>query len=163
MKILTITMVLLFMLSFSFAQSSRHSDAYNLFGTTRTILQGTGGYKYFVLTDADTATSVEDVLANGRDGSIRISVMCDTTSGSTKVYVDVGLKIGEFGSAARNIAWHTGVDSLEASDDGTAITIELSDFTWNDDPPSGFYYRLRQTGTQVNRIAFSRYIWYPLK
>ena len=160
---LTITMVLLFMLSLSFGQSSRHSDAKNLFGSTETILQGSGGYKYFILTNADTATSTQDVLSGGRDGSVRLSVMCDTTSGTTLVYVDIGLRIGEFGTDARSIAWHNAVDSLEVADDGTAITIELSDFTWNDDPPGGFYYRFRQTGTQVNRIALSRYIWYPLK
>jgi len=163
MKMLTITMVLLFTMSFSFGQSSRLSDAKNLFGSTETILKDANGVNYFVLTNADTATSTQDVLANGRDGSVRLSIMCDTTSGTTKVLIDVGLRIGEFGTDARSIEWHNSLDSCVVADDGTAKTIELSDYTWNDDPPGGFYYRLRQTGTQVNRISVTRYIWYSLK
>lgn len=155
-----IKFLMLFVLAGSLmAQESLEKNVTLLFPDS-TATRDSNGMYYITLNDADTVTSGIDVVSDGRRGNIRLSALVDTTSGSTKVYIDLGVRVFSEGTTStRNVKWFV-LDSLEASDDGVPITKQLSeDFSHISDPGIGYYYRLRQTGTQVNRIYFSRIVF----
>jgi len=124
----------------------------NYAGVTETVTYSSTEGRQITVTDADTLETIE--FTECGIGNERISVMLDTTSGTTKVYVDLALKVGNFGTSARSYEYTT-IDSLDHTNDGVAkqIFINGSDTAVYTSPANSWHLRFRQTGTQVNRLG----------
>lgn len=154
----SLIIVLLFAFGLTAQNVNKSYDTKLLFGSvankitnaTETVTySATEGYQVTV-TNADTLYSLE--FTECGIGNERVSAMIDTTSGTTKVYIDLGLKVGNFGTNARSYEYTT-LDSLVASNDGTAKQIFINpDVTQYTSPANSWHIRVRQTGTQVNRL-----------
>ena len=142
-----------------FAQKTIGFPTETLFSSETTTADANGAY-YLTLTNADTATSDLQVFSNEFDGSGRISAIVDTTSGTTKVYFEMGLKVGAFGTDARDYTWNM-LDSIEVAEEGAVQTWELPDYNWYDSAVEGYKVRVRQAGTQVNRVYVNDIKFYP--
>lgn len=155
MKLLKMLILIVVITGTIFAQESLEKNTELLF-TDSTATRDANGMYYITLVNADTVTSGFDVAAEGKTVNMRLNALLDTTSGTTLIFIDLGIRVFSEGTVStRNTIW-TMVDSLIAGDDGTPITIPLS--TTIVDPGIGYYYRLRQTGTQTNRVYISRIV-----
>lgn len=158
----SLIIVLLFAFGLMAQNVNKSYDTKLLFGSvankitnaTETVTyNATEGYQVTV-TNADTLYSLE--FTECGIGNERISAMIDTTSGTTKVYIDLGLKVGNFGTAARSYEY-TVLDSLTDANDGTAkqILLNSDNFSVYESPANSWHLRVRQTGTQVNRLGMN--------
>ncbi|MCK5018355.1 MAG: hypothetical protein KAS32_14955 [Candidatus Peribacteraceae bacterium] len=154
--------LLMFMCLSLSAQKAIERDAASLFVTADSLTIDANGISYLQMTNADTFTSRLEVLSDGRSGSTRITVLIDTTSGTTKRFLECGLKVGSFGTDAKDYIYNM-VDSLVAADAGVAQTYELPDYSWWDSPVAGYVWRLRGVGTQNNQVYVTQTCYYPNK
>lgn len=153
--------VLILILSFSaFGQKIYHQKAQNLFLLADSCLADGNGIYYVKLTNADTVTSVEIQMHENRNGNMRVTSYVDSISGASpvKVYIDLGIKVGVFGSDAINYIW-TNIDSLVS--EGDRNTIEISDLGYVDDPILAYKLRIRGVLTSVNRVYVQVLNWKP--
>lgn len=145
-------LILLFLFNLSFSQNVIMPKTKTYFGSDSVTI-----------TNSETVVSSERIISRARSWDTRVTVLFDTTSGTTKTYFDFLYRVAESGDSLRDWKYIT-VDSFFVADDHTTQTYNLNDFSIFPQLRSAFsryMIRFRQTGTQVNRIKVFGYEYDP--
>ena len=143
-------LILVLVLGFSaFAQKEFHKKAQNLFLASDSCIVDSNGIYYVRIDSAETVTSQEQQMKEGRSGNLRVSTFIDSISsdGTPNIIIQFGQKVGIFGADSLN--WiYTAIDTLTSP--RVTSTKEITDFGINDD---GFLaYKVRIVGTENSVI-----------